>query len=126
MYELPRDKNQIVPNVFHKACPARYLLDIVSDKWSFLIIDALEHRQLRNGELMRLIEGISQKMLTQTLRKLEKTKLVVRHDLQTKPLNVAYQLTPIGLSLRKKVCEIDRWVEDNMMEILPDDLVNYV
>jgi len=126
MYELPEDKDDISPNVFHKACPARYLLNIVSDKWSLLIIDALEDKQMRNGELMRLIEGVSQKMLTQTLRKLEKTNIVERLDMETVPPHVAYKLTTIGLSLRERVCALDRWVENNMMSTVPDDVVNYV
>ena len=126
MYVLPQDKKQINPNVFHKDCPARYLLNIVSDKWSLLIIDALEDQQVRNGELMRLIEGISQKMLTQTLRKLEKINLVERLDMQTVPPHVAYKLTPIGLSLREKVCALDRWVENNMMAVIPEDIFETV
>lgn len=126
MYVLPQDKNLIKANVFHKDCPARYLLNIVSDKWSLLIIDLLGESSMRNGKLMRSIEGVSQKMLTQTLRKLEELKIVERHDMQTIPPHVEYKLTSIGISLREKVCALDRWVEQNMMEILPEDRINYI
>jgi len=126
MYELPKDKNKILPNVFHEDCPARYLLSIVSDKWSLLIIDALGNRAMRNGELMKVIGGVSQKMLTQTLRKLETIKLINRHDMETVPPHVEYELSNLGLSLREKVCALDRWVEENMMEAMPKNMVNYV
>jgi DNA-binding HxlR family transcriptional regulator len=118
MFELPDDADQIAANVFSETCPARYLLTIISGKWSMLVIDALQHKNMRNGELMRLIEGISQKMLTQTLRDLEKLKLVARLDMQTVPPHVEYKLTALGKSLCKKVCAMDRWVEKNMMEII--------
>ena len=126
MYVLPQDESLIKANVFHKDCPARYLLNIVSDKWSLLIIDLLGDDSMRNGELIRSIEGISQKMLTQTLRKLADLKIVERHDLKTIPPHVEYKLTSVGLSLRDKVCALDRWVEQNMMEILPADKVDFI
>jgi len=125
MFVLPRDETQIIPNVFHKACPARYLLSVLSDKWSLLVIDILDDKHMRNGEMMRAIEGVSQKMLTQTLRKLEELKIVERHDMKTVPPHVEYSLTSIGLSLREKVCAFDRWVEDNMMDLVPESKISY-
>jgi len=65
-------------------------------------------------------------MLTQTLRKLEELKIVERHDKQTIPPHVEYKLTSIGISLREKVCALDRWVEQNMMEILPENNIRYL
>ena len=117
-FKLPENEANIVPNVFEKHCPARYLLDKISGKWSMLIIDALSDRHLRNGELKRMIEGISQKMLTQTLRELEEIRIVKRIDMQTVPPHVEYELSPIGISLREKICAMDRWIEDNMIEII--------
>ncbi len=70
---------------------------------------------------MRLVEGISQKMLTQTLRELEEIQLVKRHDMQTVPPHVEYELTELGKSLREKVCAMDRWIEENMLEIITDN-----
>ena len=83
-----------------------------------LIIDALENRPLRNGELIRKIEGISQKMLTQTLRELEEMQLLQRNDRQTVPPHVEYELSDLGKSLRKKICALDRWIEENMFELI--------
>ncbi len=121
MFELPKDKTEVIPDVFREKCPARYLLNRVSGKWSILIIDVLNDRNLRNGELMRLVEGISQKMLTQTLRELEEIKLVKRHDMKTVPPHVEYELTELGKSLREKVCAMDRWIEENMLEIITNN-----
>jgi len=109
IYKLPADKRKLKANVFHDTCPARYLLAQISGKWSFLLIDVLADKNMRNGELIRAIEGISQKMLTQTLRELEAIKLVNRIDMKTVPPHVEYQLTELGLSLREKICAIDRW-----------------
>lgn len=64
-----------------------------------------------------MIEGISQKMLTQSLRELEHMTLVARHDMQTVPPHVEYELTELGRSLRKQVYRLDRWLENNMREI---------
>ncbi|WP_085904564.1 winged helix-turn-helix transcriptional regulator [Kiloniella majae] len=121
MYEIPQDLNKVKPNVFHKSCPARYLLNKVAGKWSLLIIDALKNDNLRNGELMRRVGGISQKMLTQTLRELEEIKIVQRHDMETIPPHVEYSLTNLGISLQEKVCAMDRWIEENMIELISDN-----
>lgn len=125
MFVLPKDEKDIDPNVFRKSCPARHLLGVISDKWSFLVIDALGEGPLRNAELMRRLDGVSQKMLTQTLRNLEEISLVDRHDKQTVPPHVEYSLTELGQGLRTRVCAMDRWIEDNMMEILPKEKISY-
>ncbi len=75
-----------------------------------LIIDALDDNDFRNGELMRLIEGISQKTLTQTLPELEEIQLVKRHDMQTIPPHVEYELTELGKSLHENICAMNRWI----------------
>jgi DNA-binding HxlR family transcriptional regulator len=121
MYELPQDLSQVKPNIFQENCPARYLLSKISGKWSMLIIDALHNKNLRTGELKRFVEGISQKMLTQTLRELEEIYLVKRHDMQTVPPHVEYELTILGRSLRKKICAMDRWIEKNMLELIANN-----
>ena len=119
-FQLPANETDIAPNVFHQHCPARYLLEKISGKWSMLIIDALNDRRLRNGELKRVVEGISQKMLTQTLRELEDIHIVNRIDMQTVPPHVEYELSPLGVSLREKICAMDRWIEENMMEFIKE------
>ena len=98
-------------DVFAAACPSRALLSRIANKWSLLLIDVLGTQRIRNGALLRRVEGISQKMLTETLRDLEDLGLVERHSLGTVPPHVEYALTPLGLSLRGAVGALDRWVE---------------
>jgi len=121
MYEIPHNPLEVTPNVFNEKCPARFLLSKVSGKWCMLIVDSLNDKNLRNGELIRIIEGISQKMLTQTLRELAEMQLIKRHDMQTIPPHVEYELTKLGKSLREKICALDRWVEDNMFELIENN-----
>ncbi|MBB6522523.1 winged helix-turn-helix transcriptional regulator [Pseudoteredinibacter isoporae] len=121
MLELPSDRQLISANVFVENCPARHLLNKISGKWSLLVIDALSRNSMRNGELLRHIEGISQKVLTKTLRDLEDMKLIARHDQQTNPPRVDYELTELGNSLREIVCSLDRWIEENMLDIVTNN-----
>lgn len=118
MYELPKERAKAQPNVFNEKCPARCLLAFLSGKWHLLVIDALAEQRWRNGALKRKIEGISQKMLTQTLRELEDMNVVVRMEMGTVPPHVEYELTPLGQALREKICTLDRWIEDNMFELI--------
>ncbi len=120
MPELPQDMKKLKPVAFQDSCPARYLLNKLSGKWNMLIIDALHNENLRNGELMRAVEGISQKMLTQVLRELEKIQIVKRYDMQTVPPHVEYELTASGKSLHKIICAMDKWVEENILKFIAD------
>jgi DNA-binding HxlR family transcriptional regulator len=90
---------------------------LLADKWSLLIINALGEGPRRNGELVRSVQGISQKMLTQTLRTLEQLHIVLRTDLQTIPPHVCYELTPLGQSLRGEAVSFIRWVEKHTPEL---------
>ena len=78
-----------------------------------LILPALADGAMRNGALLRQIEGISQKMLTQTLRELERNGLVIREDRQTVPPHVEYRLSALGRSLTVSLIVLDRWAEQN-------------
>lgn len=78
-----------------------------------LILPALAAGPMRNGALMRRIGGISQKMLTQTLRDLERNGLIVRNDQKTVPPHVEYRLSPVGKSLSDVLVTLDRWAEKN-------------
>lgn len=108
---------QSIPDVFDAGCSARHALELISWKWSILIIKALAEAPHRNGALLRRIGGISQKMLTQTLKALERNGLVERHDLQTVPLHVEYRLSALGVSLSKTLIVLDRWAEQNFPEL---------
>jgi DNA-binding HxlR family transcriptional regulator len=98
-------------DVYDAACPSRQVLALVANKWSLLLLPALRERPMRNGELLRRIGGISQKVLTQTLRELQRNGLVERLDLETVPPHVEYRLTPLGRSLSEALLAVDRWVE---------------
>lgn len=102
------------PSPFSKACPSRRFIELIGDKWSLLLLRALMPGPQRNGALMRKIEGISQKMLTQTLRRLEGNGLVSRADLQTVPPHVEYTLTELGESFSMVMDSLDRWIEQNL------------
>lgn len=104
-------------NVMSQHCASRVYVALLADKWSLLVINALGEGPCRNGELVRSVEGISQKMLTQTLRTLERLHVVLRKDLQTIPPHVSYELTPLGQSLRSEAVSFIRWVEKHMPDL---------
>lgn len=106
-------------NVFAAKCSSREVLVLISEKWVCLIVCALStHEVLRFGELKRLCEGVSQKMLTQTLRKLERDGLVIRTVYADKlPLKVEYQLSPLGENLVPVIEQVKSWAETNMDKI---------
>ena len=99
------------------SCPSRRLLDRISDKWVTLVLAALGDRPMRYSELANQIAGVSQKMLTQTLRSLERDGLVTRTVTPSVPVRVDYQITELGLSLRQHIVRLKAWAEDNMPAI---------
>ncbi|AMM20426.1 HxlR family transcriptional regulator [Frondihabitans sp. PAMC 28766] len=110
-------------NAFLAVCPSRKLLDRLSDKWVTLALCALrgddgETLSLRYSELSRRLVGVSQKMLTQTLRSLERDGLVTRTVVATVPVTVSYELTPLGVSLHETVRGVRAWAENNMDEVV--------
>ncbi|MDO5631310.1 MAG: helix-turn-helix domain-containing protein [Paracoccus sp. (in: a-proteobacteria)] len=105
-------------NAFNTTCPTRQVLSCIADKWAVLIVGALRESPRRTGQLRRMIEGISQKMLTQTLRNLERDGLVSRRDLGINPPAVEYALTPLGQSLAQIVDDLRHWAEGNIEQIL--------
>jgi DNA-binding HxlR family transcriptional regulator len=117
-------KHQMVPtpevsssDVFSQRCPSRPILDLLADKWTALVLFALSGGKKRHGELRRRIGGVSQKMLTQTLRELERYGLVSREVLPTSPPSVEYALTPLGRSLGALVSELCRWTQANSAQM---------
>jgi DNA-binding HxlR family transcriptional regulator len=100
-------------------CPSRQLLDRISDKWVALILAALgSDGPQRYSELSRRLAGVSQKMLTQTLRSLERDGLVTRTVTPTVPVTVTYELTDLGLSLQQLMWGVKVWAEAHMDEVL--------
>lgn len=104
-------------DVWNAGCPSRRVLELVANKWALLVIPLLRGKPQRNNELLRQVGGISQKMLTQTLRELELNGLVLREDRHTVPPHVEYRLSPLGLSLSRTLLALDRWVEANHAQI---------
>ena len=100
-------------DVYLSACPCRELLELVADKWTALVIGALEHGPRRFGELRRKLDGVSPKMLTRTLRALERDGLVSRTVVPL-PLRVDYALTELGVSLGVHLAGLRRWAELNL------------
>jgi DNA-binding HxlR family transcriptional regulator len=100
-----------IPSVFDESCSARHALELIASKWALLILPALAAGPMRNSGLLRKIGGISQKMLTQTLKDLERNGLVVRKDMNTVPPHVEYSLSPLGRSLSDALITLDRWAE---------------
>lgn len=96
-------------DVMRADCPARQILDRIADKWTVLVILALATGPLRFGRLKAKVEGVSQKMLTQTLRGLERDGMVDRAAYPTVPVTVEYALTPLGHSLVDAVVGLRRW-----------------
>ncbi len=98
-------------------CEVRQILDRIADKWSLLVIALLEHRRLRFTELMREIDGVSQRMLTVTLRQLERDGLVARTVHPVIPPKVEYELTPLGGTLHQTIQALVTWTEQHQREI---------
>jgi DNA-binding HxlR family transcriptional regulator len=104
-------------DVMSQVCPSRRVLALIADKWTMLILPALQDGPRRNAELMRAVGGVSQKMLTQTLRDLERNGLIERHDYGEIPPRVDYRLTALGRSLTEPIWALDRWAERHFNEV---------
>jgi len=105
------------PCVLNAGCPSRDLLSRIGDKWTALIFRCLARRTLRYNELQREVSGISQKMLTQTLRALEHDGLVTRKVYPVIPPMVEYSLTPLGRTLVRPLHAICHWAEHHLPKI---------
>jgi DNA-binding HxlR family transcriptional regulator len=104
-------------NVFAAACPTRQLLDRIADKWTVLILLTLANGSQRFGALKRHIGGISQKMLSQTLKSLERDGLIDRTVEHTAPIAVTYAITPLGRSLTVSLRGVIEWAETRMGDV---------
>jgi len=101
-------------DVLKDGCPSRQVLDRIADKWTALVIKVLGDGTLRYSELQRRIGGVSQKMLTQTLRSLEGDGLVERRVYPVVPPRVEYSLTRLGLTLQEPLQAICLWAETHL------------
>lgn len=105
-------------NAFLDVCPSRQLLARIADKWVVLVLCALGDGPMRYSQIARTIAGVSQKMLTQTLRTLERDGLVTRTVTPTVPVTVTYELTELGLSLHAMTRVVRDWAQDHMDDVL--------
>lgn len=103
--------------VYSADCPSRAILDQIADKWSMLVLAVLREPRRFNA-IKRRLEGITQRVLTQTLRKLERNGMVTRTVLVGPVLGVEYALTPLGQSLQRPFAELYAWTVDHMNEIV--------
>ena len=101
-------------DLYQRDCPSRRLLDRIGDRWTVLIVGALDARAMRFTEIATEVDGISQKMLTQTLRSLERDGFVTRTAYPVVPPHVEYELTELGRSLQDPLRALERWAIDNM------------
>jgi DNA-binding HxlR family transcriptional regulator len=105
-------------DVFNSRCASRNVLDLLAEKWVLLVVHSLADSAKRTSELRRHLDGISEKMLIQTLRNLERHGFVSRHSFAEVPPRVEYRLTALGERLSSLVKALDDWVEGNIFEIL--------
>ncbi len=105
------------PSVFNARCGAQQVLGRIADRWTALVIHALADGTKRYSQLQRTIGGVSQKMLTQTLRNLERDGLVERRVYPVIPPKVEYSLTPLGRTLVEPLRAICKWAEAHLAEL---------
>jgi DNA-binding HxlR family transcriptional regulator len=101
------------PDPCNPACPSRKVLELIGSKWAILLMCQLQRGPVRTGELMRSVGGISQKMLTQSLRELQQRGLIERVSYNEVPPRVDYRLTPLGVSLSGLLRAMEQWVIAN-------------
>ena len=115
---MPRLASLSRGDAFNPNCPTRVVLDQIADKWAVLVLGALDDGPVRFNALKRRLQGISQKMLGQTLRQLERNGLVARRVFATVPVTVEYSLTPLGAALTEPVNALREWAEYHIPQIL--------
>lgn len=114
--ELRRSEKEAY-DAFLADCPTRQVLETIADKWAALLVTALAQGPRRHSELRRVVAGVSQKMLTQTLRTLERDGLVTRTITPSVPVRVDYELTDLGRDLLPVLRSLKQWSEANIERI---------
>lgn len=99
--------------VYRADCPSRIVLDQIADKWSMMVLEVLREPQRFNA-IKRRLEGVTQRVLTQTLRKLERNGMIKRKVLDGRVLGVEYSLTPLGQSLQEPFSILFNWTLENI------------
>ena len=112
------DMKKQKPNIFVQACPSREIFSRISGKWTIMILLCLENTPKRFNELKKAIDGISQKVLTENLRSLERDGLILRKVISSRPIKVEYSSTHLSLELLGILNGLKDWTEDSMKLIL--------
>lgn len=108
-------------DVFVPDCPSRAVLKRITSSWGLLVLVALQDGTRRFSELRRRVNGVSERMLAQTLQQLEAHRLVMRHSLPVVPPHVEYSLTPLGREAAAKVEDLVEWIQANIGALLPPE-----
>ncbi|RFB87545.1 MarR family transcriptional regulator [Rhizobium leguminosarum bv. trifolii] len=106
------------PRCFSSDCPSRALFDQVADKWSMMVLVALNDSPQRFNAIRRRLEGVTQKALTQCLRRMERNGLIAREVISLSPVAVQYQVTALGRSLQEPLRELHRWTLVKLPEVV--------
>lgn len=109
--------SQTQPQVFSVNCPNRVLFEQIADKWSMMILTVLDKGPLRFNVIKRRLEGVTQKALTQTLRRLERNGFVERRVLNGSPVAVEYEITSLGRTLQKPLKALYAWTAEHLAEV---------
>jgi DNA-binding HxlR family transcriptional regulator len=113
----PAKRRRPAPDPYLAICPSRGVMSRLGEKWALLVLIDLANGPKRFGHLRKRIEGVSQKMLTQTLRNLERDGLLMREVLSDRPIQVAYSLTPMGETLLPVAAALKTWVQAHYLAI---------
>ncbi|MEE4410250.1 MULTISPECIES: winged helix-turn-helix transcriptional regulator [unclassified Serratia (in: enterobacteria)] len=105
------------PQCFSSDCPSRALFDQIADKWSMMVLAVVDEEPQRFNAIRRRLEGVSQKALTQCLRRLERNGLISRQVISFSPVAVQYEITQLGRTLQKPFRELHLWTLDKLPEV---------
>ncbi|MDO9417288.1 MAG: helix-turn-helix domain-containing protein [Pararhizobium sp.] len=105
-------------DVYMASCPTRMVIDRLAEKWAVLVLGRLGREPVRFNQLRREIDGVSQKVLSQVLKKLERDGLVRRQVFATVPVTVEYSITPLGQTLTSTIAALTHWAETNIEAVL--------
>ena len=106
------------PDPYAAGCPTRLLLDRIGDKWTVLVLGLIRQNPRRFNALRREIEGLTQKMLSQTLKAMERDGLITRTVRPTAPVSVEYAITPLGSTLVETLESLQRWAREHIGEVV--------
>lgn len=113
-----RERPAAPPDPYAAGCPTRLLLDRIGDKWMVLTLGLIRDRPRRFNALRRDIQGVTQKMLSQTLKQMERDGLITRTVLPTTPVSVEYAVTPLGRTLATVLDGVQLWARDHIADVL--------